>query len=145
MTSVWNEIAGVLEEQLTVQHALVELAARKAELVAGAQVRDLELLLYREQALLDQSHRLEENRLQLLTGVDVGNDQPTLRQLAAHAPPPVRDRLEQLARELGRATSRLGDLTRENRELLQQALTIVNYQLSLLGGSGFRPQLDCRT
>ena len=145
MTGVWDEITGVLEEQLAIQHSLLELAARKAELVAGAKVRDLELVLYREEALLARSHRLEENRLQLQAGLDVGDAHLTLRRLATHAPPPARGRLETLARELGQVTSRLRDLTRENRELLQQALAIVNYQLSLLSGPGWRPQLDCRT
>ncbi|HAI22037.1 MAG TPA: hypothetical protein DCM14_09135 [Clostridiales bacterium UBA8153] len=145
MTSVWDELAGILEEQLSVQHALLELGARKAELVAGAQVRDLELLLYTEEALLAQSQRLEDARLQLQEGLDVGDDRSTLRRLAAQASPPARDRLEILARELGLAVARLSDQTRANRELLQQALAIVNYQLSLLSGSGWRPQLDCRT
>lgn len=145
MTGVWDEIAGVLEEQLAVQHSLLELAAKKAELVSGAQVRDLELVLYKEEALLARSHRLEETRLQLQASLDVGDAHLTLRGLATHAPPLARHRLEALARELGQVTSRLSDLTRENRELLQQALAIVNYQLSLLSGSGWRPQLDCRT
>jgi len=138
----WVDTIRVLEDQLDVLQSLLELAQSRAELMAGGNVRGLELLSYREESLLARCYGLEDTRTRLHDSLGLCG--LTLRELESRAPEEIRERLETLTPALERASSGLRRQVQLDRELLHQALYIVNYQLSLLNGSGFRPQLDCR-
>ncbi|MEW6522472.1 MAG: flagellar export chaperone FlgN [Bacillota bacterium] len=150
MASPWAEVIGLLCDQLEVQETLLEMAKKKAELVVEGRIRDLELLLLTEETLLVRAGRLESarqdlhGRLALTTGEDVSG--LTLKELATRAPADARVELNSLEVDLRRVTSELGRQAQVNLELLKQALTMVNYQLSLLDPSGtgqyLRPHFD---
>jgi flagellar biosynthesis/type III secretory pathway chaperone len=144
------ELVGVLRQQLQAYEALLEMARAKTGLVVDNNIRDLEILLAAEEACFSRAGRLESLCQSVQSALAEATDLPagdlTLTRLTGLAPAECQDELRELGNRLCRVTSELQHQNRVNGELLKQALSLVNYQLSLLAPDGLehvrRPYVD---
>ncbi len=134
--AAWQELVTVLEEQLTLYEAMLELGQKKSDLIVDGKVRELEKLVLAEEKLLAQGGALEVRRQEvhdeLARGLPLEEETVTLRSLTSHAPGEWQDALVACEENLVQCLAQLGQQNHLNGQLLENALRLVNYQLSIL-------------
>ena len=134
--AVWQEMVDVLREQLALYEAMLELANKKSELIVDGKVRELEKLVLTEENLLAQGGQLEVRRQNLqeevMEKLQIQEEALTLRSLIRHAPDSWRGELASCEDNLLQVIDELSQQNQVNGQLLENALRLVNYQLSIL-------------
>ena len=134
--ALWQQIVDVLKEQMFLYQAMFELAEKKSQLVVDGKVRELEKLVLAEENLLTQGGKLELHRQELQEklkdSLALHTEQLTLRLLIEHAPREWRPVLTECEEGLLQSLEQLGRQNQLNGQLLENALRLVNYQLSIL-------------
>ena len=120
-----------LKTQLAVYSELREMAVLKQQALVSNKIKELDALVTSEEVLIMQTARLEEERLELAQAIaeDLGvpMEEVTLSRLAVSYPQfsALQNQIEELILEIQ-------DKNALNTELINQAMSIVEFSLNLL-------------
>ncbi|MCL6450625.1 MAG: flagellar protein FlgN [Acetobacteraceae bacterium] len=139
-----DRLARVLDEQVELYGALLELSRRKQRVLVEGGLQDLERLVEAEQALLWRAGKAEERRLALQDellgelGLPAGG-RVTLSQLLQRLDGSTAERYREVAGRLKALVAELVALNAANTELVNQALAYVRFSLRSLARLGGEP------
>jgi len=128
MEPTFDSLVTILEGQKEIYRDLVSLGKTKqVELVKGS-IEELDAMTRREEALIFQAGRLEEERYrctcQLLENNGLNKDTP-LREIIDVAPQQIKEKLEQVHGDMVDLLTQMDKLNRENMNLIQQSLDFI--------------------
>ena len=138
MASLMENLIEVLGQESEEYEGLLALSQKKMRIIAGANLEDLQKITDDEQEVVSRLNRLEKRRIEV--AADIANvlnkDVETLKltnlieMLSARpaeqaALAAVHDRLKSVVREVQRTNE-------QNRELLEEALELVNFEMNML-------------
>ena len=136
MRELWRELIEALEETLALYRYMLELSGNKKDVLVRGKPVELEAINREEESLLLQGKELEHRRAKatavLVAACGLGNDKPTLAELADVAEPDAAKRLLSLKEDFSTVLQELSRLNSVNAKLTEQALAFVNYNLNLL-------------
>ena len=138
MASLMENLIEVLSQESEEYEGLLALSQKKMRIIAGANLEDLQKITDDEQEVVSRLNRLEKRRIEV--AADIANvlnkDVETMKltnlieMLSARpaeqaALAAVHDRLKSVVREVQRTNE-------QNRELLEEALELVNFEMNML-------------
>lgn len=138
MASLMENLIDVLGQESEEYEGLLALSQKKMRIIAGANLEDLQKITDDEQEVVSRLNRLEKRRIEV--AADIANvlnkDVETMKltnlieMLSARpaeqaALAAVHDRLKSVVREVQRTNE-------QNRELLEEALELVNFEMNML-------------
>ena len=138
MASLMENLIEVLGQESEEYEGLLALSQKKMRIIAGANLEDLQKITDDEQEVVGRLNRLEKRRIEV--AADIANvlnkDVETMKltnlieMLSARpaeqaALAAVHDRLKSVVREVQRTNE-------QNRELLEEALELVNFEMNML-------------
>ncbi len=138
MASLMENLIEVLGQESEEYEGLLALSQKKMRIIAGANLEDLQKITDDEQEVVSRLNRLEKRRIEV--AADIANvlnkDVETMKltnlieMLSARpteqaALAAVHDRLKSVVREVQRTNE-------QNRELLEEALELVNFEMNML-------------
>ena len=138
MASLMENLIEVLGQESEEYEGLLALSQKKMRIIAGANLEDLQKITDDEQEVVSRLNRLEKRRIEV--AADIANvlnkDVETMKltnlieMLSARpaeqaALAAVHDRLKSVVREVQRTNE-------QNRELLEDALELVNFEMNML-------------
>jgi len=145
---LWENFSTVLQQTLDLYRALLRLSIHKRDVLVAADAPLLERMTQQEELLVLQVAKMETIRkpltLQLARAYGLSPDDLTISKACELAPGPVSDRLTAIRTEFETVSDELVPLNRSNAQLIEQALTFVNYNVNLLArstaGTTYAPQ-----
>ena len=138
MASLMENLIEVLSQESEEYKGLLALSQKKMRIIASANLEDLQRITDDEQEVVGRLSRLEKRRIEV--AADIANvlnkDVETMKltnlieMLSARpaeqaALAAVHDRLKSVVREVQRTNE-------QNRELLEEALELVNFEMNML-------------
>ena len=138
MASLMENLIQVLGQECDAYEALLDLSQKKTQVIASANLENLQKITDDEQEVVSRLNRLEKRRIEV--AADIANvlnkDVETMKltnlieMLSARpaeqaALAAVHDRLKSVVREVQRTNE-------QNRELLEEALELVNFEMNML-------------
>ena len=138
MASLMENLIDVLGQESEEYEGLLALSQKKMRIIASANLEDLQRITDDEQEVVSRLNRLEKRRIEV--AADIANvlnkDVETMKltnlieMLSARpaeqaALAAVHDRLKSVVREVQRTNE-------QNRELLEEALELVNFEMNML-------------
>ena len=146
MASLMENLIGVLEEESIQYEGLLELSQKKTPVIVSGDLEKLQQITDEEQEVVGRINRLEKSRTEVVADIanvlnrDVANmklsnligmlaGRPAEQALLAG----VHDRLRTAVRGLQRVNE-------QNRELLAEALELVNFEMGMLQAAKLAPE-----
>lgn len=138
MASLMENLIEVLGQESEEYEGLLALSQKKMRIIAGANLEDLQKITDDEQEVVGRLNRLEKRRIEVTADIAnvLNKDVETMKltnliemlsarpaeqaELAA-----VHDRLSSVVREVQRTNE-------QNKELLEEALELVNFEMNML-------------
>ena len=146
MASLMENLIEVLEQESTEYKELLELSQKKTPLIIGGDLDNLQKITDDEQIVVSRLHNLEKKRIEVTADIanvlnrDVEQLKLTnLIEMMAARPEEqaklaeVHDRLQSAVRNLQRANE-------QNRELLTNALEMVEFEMNLMQAMRAAPE-----
>ena len=145
---LWENFLTVLQQTLDLYRALLRLSIHKRDDLIAADASMLERMTQQEELLVLQVSKMETIRKPLLGQIarayGILPDDLTISKACELAPGPVSERLTAIREEFETVSDELVPLNRSNTQLIEQALTFVNYNVNLLtrstAGTTYAPQ-----
>ncbi len=135
MGTAYDSVLTLLEGQKVIYEDLLSISKEKqTELVKGS-LEALDSLTKREEALIFQAGRLEDERFHYTNELITSNGletNATITEVFQAAPAEVKERMEGIHREMVEALGELDKINRENMSLIQQSLRILNYTIEAI-------------
>ena len=138
MASLMENLIEVLGQESEEYEGLLALSQKKMRIIAGANLEDLQRITDDEQEVVGRLNRLEKRRIEVTADIAnvLNKDVETMKltnlieMLSARpaeqaALAAVHDRLKSVVREVQRTNE-------QNRELLEEALELVNFEMNML-------------
>lgn len=146
MASLMENLIGVLEEESIQYEGLLELSQKKTPVIVSGDLEKLQQITDEEQEVVSRISRLEKQRIEIVADIaNVLNKDVTNMKLSdlisMLAPRPaeqtllagIHDRLRMAVRGLQRVNE-------QNRELLTEALEMVNFEMGMLQAAKLAPE-----
>ena len=146
MASLMENLMDVLEEECGYYDSLLKLSMKKTEVIVSNDIPALQQITEQEQLLIDQVNGVDKRRMGIMEDManvmnrDVGTlTIPVLIQ-ALDARPQEQRRLSGASDKLKETVKAMARINEQNRELLQSALEMVEFDLNLVRGLKAAPQ-----
>jgi len=147
LASLMENLIDILNEQYEAYSALVELSARKTPVIVKGSLEELQTITDEEQLAVDRVNAVDRKRLEIMG--DIGNvlnkDASTLKltELSAmiQGRPEEQQKLEEARAKLIKVGKELKTVNERNKELLENALEMVNFDMSLIQSMKQAPQM----
>lgn len=146
MASLMENLIDILNRECVKYEGLLEISQRKTPIIASGNLEDLQKITDEEQDMVNKITHLEHERTEVTKDIatvlnrDVANlklmnliDMLSARPAEQTALAGAHDRLREAVRELRRVNER-------NRELLSDALEMVEFEIAVLQASKAAPQ-----
>lgn len=138
MASLMENLIEVLGQESEEYEGLLALSQKKMRIIAGANLEDLQKITDDEQEVVGRLNRLEKRRIEVTADIAnvLNKDVETMKlsdliEMMAARPEEqaklaqIQDRLKSVVREVQRTNE-------QNRELLEEALELVNFEMNML-------------
>lgn len=135
MDPTFNSLVVLLEGQKVIYSDLLSLGKTKqTDLIKGS-IEELDAVTRREENLIFQAGRLEEERYRCVSRLMEANgrsqDVP-LREIIDMAPQEIKEKLEELHLDMVKILAELDMLNQENMKLIQQSLKLIQVTIEAL-------------
>lgn len=146
MASLMENLIEVLCQESGEYEGLLELSRNKTRVIAGADLEELQKITDDEQELVDRLNRLEKRRVEVTKDIaNVLNRDVEEMKLSSliemlSARPAEQAQLAQAHDRLQSAVRSLRRVNEQNRELLEEALEMVAFEMNLLQASKAAPE-----
>jgi flagellar biosynthesis/type III secretory pathway chaperone len=144
----WDKLIALLTEMAALYQAILGLSRQKRDILIAVKPHDLEAVTKQEELLILQVGKLEAARVKLMqqlaaaSGVSV--DDLTLTDVKKLAGPEIAEKLDKIATDFDRIMAELAPVNKLNAELIQRALSFINYNINILtqstAGPTYAPQ-----
>lgn len=146
MASLMENLMDILEQEAEGYEKLLEISMQKTKVIVSNNVDDLLHITEIEQPVVDHVNALDKKRVEAMHDIaDVMNKKiedltlPVLVDMLA-ARPAEQDRLSQATDRLRSAVLDTARINEQNRDLLQNALDLVEFDLNIVRGLKAAPQ-----
>lgn len=146
MASLMENLMDVLEEESGYYDSLLKLSMKKTEVIVSNDIPALQQITEQEQLLIDQVNNVDKRRMGIMEDMaNVMNRDvstltiPVLIQ-ALDARAQEQRRLSEASDKLKETVKAMARINEQNRELLQSALEMVEFDLNLVRGLKAAPQ-----
>lgn len=144
----WQQLQNLMFELLRVYQQILVLSKQKKDLLVAGKPADLEKVVNQEELLLRKAVKVDVARkeiIQILSKQLVGaTDSLTVEELIAFAPSDIIEELSKIGQDLNTVLLGLKEQNELNKQLIEQALKIVNYNINLyssrMAGPTYSPQ-----
>lgn len=140
---MWQEFIDVMTAILDLYKQLLQLTKEKRLAIVTIKMKELEAMVAKEQLLVDNISRREQQRIEILAKLvkdnNIAEKADKMLDLLKYCDKKNGQRIVQIHTEL---TETLRVLTKEgklNNDLVRQALGVVNYKLNVLSGAVVEP------
>ena len=146
MASLMENLIEVLCQESGEYEGLLELSRKKTRIIAGADLEELQKITDDEQELVDRLNRLEKKRVEVTKDIaNVLNRDVEEMKLSSliemlSARPAEQAQLAKAHDRLQSAVQCLRRVNEQNRELLEEALEMVEFEMNLLQASKAAPE-----
>ena len=146
MASLMENLIEVLCQESGEYEGLLELSRKKTRIIAGADLEELQKITDDEQELVDRLNRLEKKRVEVTKDIaNVLNRDVEEMKLSSliemlSARPAEQAQLAKAHDRLQSAVQSLRRVNEQNRELLEEALEMVEFEMNLLQASKAAPE-----
>ena len=139
MRQIIIELCGLLEEQKSVLHEMLDLARKERSIIVSGEASLLEDIVRREFRELSKLGAIEKKRLKLHAGLSAEFGLPekdiTVTAIAAIAESDEREALGKLQTELRTLVDEHSGINKENRELIDAHMEYSEMVMNLMVGS----------
>lgn len=136
MDKLWQELFGVLADILSAYRKMLELGHAKRDALVGAKVKEIEDITKQEETLIIFVTQSEKVRKSIVEKIAVQYKLPpeevSLSRFTSLTDAQTAKRLERFDDDFHKVLAEYEQLNKTNNELIQQALSIVNYNINLL-------------
>lgn len=138
MASLMEELIQTLNEEESLYGQLIPVEEEKTRAIISNDLDTLRQIAVQERELVDRTSALENKREQVATDIAtvLGRDPKTitLEQIASvlKNQPQDQKKLQEVHDRLRRTVSRLQELNDQNRELLKEAIDMVEYNMNVI-------------
>lgn len=146
MASLMDDLLGVLEKEEKEYSTLIGLSKQKRETIIAADVDGLNAITEQEQLVADVLHNLELKRRDVLSDMAVvlgkNAEELTIEQIleSLEKQPKEQQRLAECRTKLHATLDEMKKWNQQNQVLLQQALELVEFDLTLFKSLRQAPQ-----
>ncbi|MPL97847.1 hypothetical protein SDC9_44042 [bioreactor metagenome] len=148
MKQHWEILIAILDEMLALYQAILTLSQEKRTILVAADGQKLEQITKQEELLILQAGKLENQRIAKLKEISgaggVLPDDITLEKMIELADEASAKRLTLIGSEFDKVLAELVKINQVNTQLIQRALTFVNYNINILAqsesGSTYAPK-----
>ena len=146
MASLMENLMDVLEEEGGYYDALLELSMKKTEVIVSNDIPALQQITEQEQLLVDRVNDVDKRRMGIMEDManvmnrDVGTLTIPVLIKALDARAQEQRRLSETSDKLKETVKAMARINEQNRELLQSALEMVEFDLNLVRGLKAAPQ-----
>lgn len=138
MASLMENLIAVLEQENTEYVALTKTAGRKKSVIITGNIEELRQITDEEQSILERIAVLEKRREEITSDVAsvLNRDVNTLKladliQMLA-ARPAEQQKLKAIHEKLGGTVRNMMQMNEQNKELIQNALELVEFDMNLI-------------
>lgn len=142
MKEKWETLAILSEDIRDLYGIIVKLGLQKREALIVANAQELDKITKQEELLITRIGKLQLSResiIKTLADAHGLNENSTFSEFLSFGPKDATERLEKANNELGEEVEELVSLNRVNAEMLQKALTFIDYNMNLLSGAMANP------
>lgn len=136
MDKVWQELLEVLVDMLSAYQKMLELGHEKRQALVAVKIADIGSITKKEESLIIYVTRAEKVRKAVVKKIaDHYNLPPediSLFKIRQFADEDMAGRLKAFERDFNKVLSEIEPVNKTNTELIQQALSFVNYNINLL-------------
>lgn len=146
MASLIEELINVLEEECVIYENLYEVSTKKTEVIVKADIDELQKITEHEQNVIDEVLVLEKRRQTIVSNIAVVlNQDPKTLTIAdiiriMENQPQFRQPLSELHKRLRNIAQQLQQTNVWNRELLENALEMTEFNINILQTAGQAPE-----
>lgn len=146
MASLMENLIEVLEQESSEYEGLLSLSQRKTQIIVSGNLEELQKITDDEQESVGRINHLEKQRVEVTADIanvlnkDVANLKLANLIEMLSARPEEQEKLADARGKLQRAVRELRRINEQNRELLANALEMVEFEMSLLNASNGVPE-----
>lgn len=143
MKENWEKLIALLTEMVDLYRVILQLSRQKSEALIAAKTQDIEAITKKEELLILRVGKLEAARGKLMQqiaarhGFDV--EGLTLSKMQELTDPDIAEQLGKFAADFDSIMNELAPVNQLNTELIEQALSYVNYNINLLTHNAAAP------
>ena len=137
MASLMEHIIEVLEQENTEYRTLIKLSEEKTPIIIKADLENLNRITEAEQVIVARIQKLEKDRMSTMADIaEVTNLKPDIKlgdlitMMDKH--PEEQKKLQDLHDRLKETMRRMKQVNEQNRDLLQDSLEMVQFEMNLL-------------
>lgn len=143
MQEKWEQLTMVFAKMLAIYQELLALSKQKCDILVQSNVKELELLMEKEETLFFEVTKLDrtskEISKELALPYGVTEEEAVLSKVLQLAEQEGVCELKNVRQELREVLLDIKEVNALNQKLVEQGLTIVNYSLNVLAQSSVGP------
>lgn len=146
MASLMENLIQVLSQESTEYEGLLALSRRKTQIIASANLEELQKITDDEQEVVGRLNRLEKKRVEVTADIAnvLNRDVESLKlskliELMS-ARPEEQAKLADAQQRLKRTVGALRQINEQNKELLESAVEMVEFEMNLLQAAKGAPE-----
>ena len=145
MASLIENLVSVLSEENSLYEKMIPLAERKTQIIVANDLESLQKLTEKEQALVNRIGVLEKQRAEVIinigTVLGVKPEKLNFKNLieALKGQPKEQQQLRELHDTLKRTTDRMVSLNNRNKDLINQSLEMIEFNLNYIKSTWMGP------
>lgn len=146
MASLMENLLDVLEKENAAYQELLQLSMKKTPVIVKGDIASLGVITDEEQGVVGRIHHLEQKREEVMRDIanvlnkDVNTLKLTHLIQMLNSQPKEQARLSQISDRLKSTTGQMRRVNEQNKELLENALEMVEFDLNLLKGMRTAPE-----
>lgn len=147
MASLMENLIDILNEQYEAYTALVELSGRKTPIIVAGSLEDLQKITDEEQLAVDRVNAVDKKRIEIMNDIAnvLNKDAETLKLneliTLIQGRAEEQARLEEARGKLIKVGKELKTINERNKELLENALDMINFDMTLIQSMKQAPQM----
>lgn len=146
MASLIDSLIQVLNNENTEYSKLLDLSKDKTSAIVGGNVEKMQEIFSKEQKLIDELNKLEEERMSCVTDIckvlHLSPSEVKVEQIVKllEKKPKEHDALEDAYLALKRTVNLLASVNDNNKILLQQSMDMIEFEINLARNATMNPQ-----
>ncbi|MBM7582623.1 flagellar biosynthesis/type III secretory pathway chaperone [Caldicoprobacter guelmensis] len=135
-----QKIVDVLEKECELYGILLELSKKKTQVIANADIGELEKIVEMEERLIFELRSLEDKREDLVSGFaeeqGLSFEDVTVSYLVSQSEGQIKEKLKQLQDRLSGIIEEQKQVNQINERLIKNNLEFINFSIGLITGRG---------
>jgi len=135
-----QKIVDILEKECELYGILLELSKKKTQVIANADIGELEKIVEMEERLIFELRSLEDKREDLVSGFaeqqGIASEDVTVSYLVSQSEGQIKEKLKQLQNRLHSIIEEQKQVNQINERLIKNNLEFIDFSIGLIAGRG---------